>query len=113
MRQITKISNQTKQQFKFVIDGYSPVTINIQFKLSQYAWFYSLKWGVFELNNEKLVCSLNLLRQFKNIIPFGIFIYHPQKLDPCDINDFTVNGFEFYMLDESDIETVEGYYVKS
>ena len=110
MRQITKILNQANQKFKFAVPGYDSVEITLQFKPNQDAWFISLVWGSFQVLNDRVVNSLNLLRQYKNMIPFGILIYHPDRLDPFSLEAWT-SGFEFYMLDSADIALTEAYYV--
>jgi hypothetical protein len=112
MKKIITLSNDSKQVFKFAIDGYEAVEITLEFKPSQNAWYYSILWGTFQVKNGRLVTGLNLLRQYRNIIPFGILVYHPENIDPMTIDDWTLNGYEFYMLDETDIAAVEDYYVK-
>lgn len=113
MRQITTLNDEYKQKFKFPISGYSDVFISIEFKPNQFAWFMNLTWDDFVLNNERLGVHPNLLRQFRNILKFGICITHPAHLDPYDRTAW-LNGWSFYMLDEDDIEYVEDtFYVRS
>lgn len=112
MKKIVTLSNDSKQVFKWAIDGYDAAEISVEFKQSQNAWFYSILWGDFQVKNGKVVTGLNLLRQYRNLIPFGILVYHPEMLDPMTIDDWTVNGYEFYMLDATDLDLVEEVYVK-
>jgi hypothetical protein len=112
MRQITTLNNFYKQVFRVSIDGYSAVEISLEFKPQQYAWFMSLTWGDFSLNNERVAIAPNLLRQFKNILPFGIMISNNVTIvDPFSV-DAWLSGLEMYLLSESELDDVEAVYVK-
>jgi hypothetical protein len=109
--QITALNDQPKQTFRIVVDGYDTATISLEFKPQQYGWFISIAWGSFELKNERVATSPNLLRQFKNIIPFGILIEGIEAIDPLKLDSWVTDN-KMYILNESDLETVEGLYVK-
>lgn len=112
MRKITTLNNFYKQIFRVSIDGYSAVEISLEFKPQQFAWFVSLTWGTFSLNNERVAISPNLLRQFKNIIPFGIMISNTTAvIDPFS-KDSWLEGWEMYILSEDELVEVEAIYVK-
>lgn len=111
MIQITTLDDSYKQILSFLIDGYDAIAITLEFKPLQYSWFISLTWGVFSLNNEIVVVSPNMLRQFKDIIPFGIAISGPDAIDPF-AKDSWLNGWNFYILDETDMDYVEALYVR-
>jgi hypothetical protein len=108
---ISALNDRPKQTFKAVIDGYDTATITIEFKPEQFGWFMSIVWGTFELYNERVATSDNILRQFKNIIPFGILIEGVNAIDPLTIDSWLTDN-KFYMLDQADIEEVEALYVK-
>jgi hypothetical protein len=111
MRQITNLSDAYKQVFRFPIDGYSAVEILLEFKPQQYAWFMSLTWGTFSLNQERVAIAPNLLRQFKNIIPFGVQVSNVDAIDPFS-NDAWLTGWEIYILDDTELDDIEALYVK-
>jgi hypothetical protein len=102
MRQITAISNEYKQTFKFPISGYDSVQFTLEFKPNQYSWFMSIVWGTFILNNDHIAVSNNLLAQFKNIIPFGVSVYGPDYVDPFSV-DAWISGWTFNILDSTEI----------
>lgn len=111
MRQIEKLDDTAKQVFRVSIDGYDEVEISLEFKPLQYAWFMSLTWGTFSLNNERVAISPNLLRQFQNILPFGIQISNVDAIDPFS-KDAWLSGWEMYILSEDELVEVEALYVK-
>ena len=108
---ISVLNDRPKQTFKAVIDGYDTAAITLEFKPEQLGWFMSIVWGTFEMYNERLATSPNLLRQFKNIIPFGILIEGTEGIDPLKIDSWLTDN-KFYMIDQADIEEVETLYVK-
>lgn len=109
MRQIEGLTNDPKQQFFAVIEGYDVATITLEFKPNQYSWFISVQWGTFAINNELVSCSPNLLRQFRNMIPFGIGIYGVNQIDPISIDSWITTN-QFFILDKNDIQDIEGIY---
>jgi hypothetical protein len=111
MRKINNLNDAYKQVFSISIEGYSAVEISLEFKPQQYAWFMSLTWGSFSLNQERVAISPNLLRQFKNIIPFGILVSSINLVDPFSV-DAWLTGWEINILDQSELELVEAVYVK-
>lgn len=106
MNQITTLNDGYKQQFRYVISGYDAVEITLEFRPQQYSWFMNVVFGNFQVYNERVAISPNLLRQFKNKIPFGILVTGPDAIDPF-ANDSWLNGWNFYMLDQADILDIE------
>jgi len=103
------LSSDAKQNFLAPITGYDPVDITIEYKPSQYGWFISLVWGNFSINNERISISPNLLRQFKNVLPFGILISGFQAEEPIFITSWLENN-KFVILDQNDLSMIELRY---
>lgn len=107
MNQITALTDDPRQSLTISLDDNSKVSFSLVFREQQQGWFYSLIYGEFSLNNRRLVTSPNILRQFKNIIPFGIFIDSTDNLDPAFLEDFSSGRILFYVLNSEDVLTVE------
>lgn len=103
------LSSDAKQNFQAPITGYDSVDITIEYKPSQYGWFISLVWGDFSINNERISISPNLLRQFKNVLPFGILISGFQAEEPVFITSWLENN-KFVILDQNDLSMIELRY---
>ena len=106
MKEITILNDAPKQTFKFTIDGYDYVEVYIEFKPQQYSWFFNLTWGNFSLFGERVAVSPNLLRQFKDLIPFGIMISGEDGLDPFAIDSWVTKN-KFYFLSADEVLTIE------
>lgn len=106
MNQITSLTTDPKQQFNAVISGYNTAQIYIEYKPQQFGWFMNLVWGNFSVNNLRLAVGPNILRQFKNQIPFGIAISGVGNIDPLNQTDWVSNN-GFFILTSDDVAAVE------
>jgi len=113
MRQITTLNNSSHQQFDFALEGYDSVRVYLEFKPQQYGWFMTLTWGSFVLSNERLSVSDNLLRQFRDMIPFGIMITGIDAIDPSSIDSWIDNNFFYFLTADEVLEVEATAYVRS
>ena len=112
MIEITALTNSPKQRFNLVIEGYDVAKIYLEFKSQQEGWFISLDWGdSFSIKNERVSTSPNLLRQFKNILPFGLLISGVDAIDPVTIDSW-VQTNKMYLIEETELDDIEALYVK-
>jgi hypothetical protein len=107
MIQITEITDESKQKHLLEIEGFEKATLYLEFKPNKNAWFFSLEWQTFSTYNIQLVKNYNLLRQFKNIIPFGIAIYTKSGQDPMTDDAFSSGDAEFFLLTASEVLELE------
>jgi hypothetical protein len=112
MIEITALTNSPKQKFNLVIDGYDVAKIYLEFKPQQEGWFLSLNWGdSFSIKNERVSTSPNLLRQFKNILPFGLLISGTDEIDPITIDSW-VKTNQMILIEQGELDDIEALYVK-
>ena len=89
-----------------------PALVNVKLqpeatrKPQQFGWFMNLVWGNFSVNNLRLAVGPNILRQFKNQIPFGIAISGVGNIDPLNQTDWVSNN-GFFILTSDDVAAVE------
>lgn len=107
MLQINNLTNNAFQQF--TLTGIPGVQINILLKFFPRVqrWFMDVTYGTFQANGIAVVCSPNLLRQWKNIIPFGIACTNINDLDPYTVTDFSGGESLLFLLDSSDVAAIE------
>lgn len=90
-------------------DG-SQVTMTLYFIEMQRSWFIRvLTYADFEANYIKVVNSPNLLRQFRNIIPFGLACNSQDNRDPMFRRDFLTDACSLFLLSESEVQAYEDY----
>ena len=111
MNQITEITSEPQQQHFLIIEGnYDKATLTLEYKPNLNAWFYSLVWQTFSIYNQQLCRGPNIIRQFKNQLPFGIGIVTKNNLDPMTDDEFTNGNTSFYLLNSDDVTSVETYF---
>jgi hypothetical protein len=102
MYEITGITNDYKQKLFLEVENFDRAEFTIYFKPNQYAWFFDLVWQDFSVKNQQLVMSPNILRQYRNIIPFGISCVNNSTIDPVVVEAFVLDT-KLYFLDTFDV----------
>lgn len=110
MREITGLTNDSKQRYEMVLDDNSIVELVLEYVDTNSSWLFSVSRNDFAVNQRNLVVGPNVLRQFKNYIPFGLLVESADLLDPAFIDDFEKNRISLYILDEGDVTFVEDEY---
>jgi hypothetical protein len=93
----------------------TPITDGIiEFKLTYrpaiQMWFIDITFGTFILKGMRVCASLNLLHQYKKILPFGLFIHIADGVEPFLINDFSIGRVIIYILDSTEKDSIDTYY---
>lgn len=99
----------TQNKVMNLADG-SQITITMAFVPMQKSWVIRyLEYGDFIVRNVKMVKNPNILRQFKNIIPFGIAIDSTQDRDPMFVEDFSTQTFSMFILSREEVQAYEDF----
>lgn len=84
------------------------VQMTVYFIPMQYGWFItSLTYQGFVLNGLRITNNLNMLRQWKDVIPFGLACASTQDREPSQQQDFSSGASNLYILSQSDVEAYE------
>lgn len=114
MYQFTALSNEPKQQITKILDDNSRVIFTFEYKPNQLGWFFGFEYGDYNYQNIRLVTSYNILRAYREYLPFGLRCETLDGEEPMDLNDFASGYATVYLLTPADIEAIEGnYYVKT
>ena len=107
MLAVNSLTNDPTQQF--VLNGIPGIQISITLRFMPriQIWNMDVSWGTFTALGIPVLCSPNLLRQWRRIIPFGIACTDIYKLDPYTVNDFAVGDASFFLLNADDVAAVE------
>ena len=110
-QQVTGISSDPAQTFSLTLEDGSSVQFTLVYRVQQLGWFYDLTWGTFVLNGQRLVTGPNMLRQYQNIIPFGLGCVTSDLGEPLNQTDFTSGYATLFLLDSAGVgETEMAYY---
>lgn len=84
------------------------IQLTLNFRSNQRCWFYSISGSNgFTLNNRRLVNSPNMLRQFRNVVKFGLACNVSDGGEPWFLNDFQNGRVKIYELSSADVSKVE------
>ena len=70
-------------------------------------WVYSIAKGDFVVQNARFCVSPNILRQYSNVINFGLMVYATDLIDPYLQIDFTSGRIAVYVLNEQEVKDIE------
>lgn len=110
MLYINKITNDPQQSITLTGIPGATIAMTLRFMPRVQSWVMGITYNAESINGIGVVTSLNLLRQFKNNLPFGIACLRTDGLDPYTVNDFSFQTANLYLLDSSDIAAIEAGY---
>jgi hypothetical protein len=109
MNKINSLTGDANQSMTLKLEDGTFVNFTLSYFSSQDGWYYSLSYGNFSLSNRRLVVNPNLLRAYRNILPFGIACNTTDGYEPIFQNDFSSGRASFFLLNSSDVIAVEEY----
>lgn len=114
MNKVNGITEQPAQILGLVLEDGSRATLSLYYRPQQNGWFYDLAWPgpaslpvPFQVQNRRLVTAGNMLRQFRDVIPFGLACFTPDNSDPMTQNSFVDGSAELVLLNAADVAVVE------
>jgi hypothetical protein len=107
MIQIDNLSDDADQTTEVVLDDGSVVQFEFNFLPAVQLWMMNVTYGSFQANGITLVSHPNILREFRNNIPFGLALTSADGFDPLDISDFISGRIVLYVLTQSDVADLE------
>ena len=111
MTYLNVITDAPKQEHTFVLPDGRKVDFLLEHRENQSGWFYSVSVdtpsGRWRAENRRLVTHPNMLRAFSRIIRFGLACVTEDNNEPIFISDFVIGRASLYLLDETDISSVE------
>lgn len=114
MFKFTQLANEPKQEIKMILDNSNTVTFYFEYKPNQLGWFFGFQYNDINYQNIRLTTTYNVLRAYRNYLPFGLRCDTLDGEEPLDINDFSTGYATVYLLTKADVEAIEGnYYVKT
>lgn len=110
MKLIQGITDAPNQTFVLQLADGSQATLALEYRSQQLAWFYSLTYGTKVINGRRLVTSPNVLRQFRNLLPFGLGVLMPNAVEPENQNVFLTGVGAIVLLSAEEVAQTEATY---
>lgn len=107
MNLLTGFSDSPNQSTVITLDDGSSATIVLYFRAQQKGWFYDLIYGEFSLLGQRLVCGENIIRQFRDQVPFGLAVLSESRRDPSKITSLSSRETVIILLNSEDVNLIE------
>jgi len=111
MKQLDGLTDSAAQTFNLVLDDGTIATMNLYFRPNQLAWFYDISYNAnnttFTAAGRQVVTSPNMVRQFRNQIPFGLAVTYQSNGEPTGQEDWVNGNATMYLLNQVDVGMVE------
>ena len=108
------INDSSPQQLAIQLPDGTTVTWTLTYVPQQLGWFFNLSWDgqtpAFVINGNRLVTYPNILRQYRNLIPFGLTIATIDGSEPTWQETFIDGTTTVVLLDEADVIAIEGAF---
>lgn len=112
MFKINNITNRPSQNQVLVLPDGTQITFQIYYSSTQQGWFITnLVYATKNFTSQgiRITTSPNILRQFKNQIPFGLTCVTSNGQEATQIQDFQSGFATLYILSEDDVQTYERF----
>ncbi len=105
MIKVTNISSDAHQKTTVLLADNTSLVITLDFLPATQRWVVGISRDTFSAKSIPLCVHPNLLRSFRQVIPFGLSCVASDGVDPFDINDFDTGRIELYVLDNTNGES--------
>lgn len=110
MYQLTSLGNEPRQQIIMIVNENIRVPFNFEYKENQMGWFFGFQYGDVNYQNIRLTTSYNILRAYRNWLPFGLRCDTADDEEPMSIDDFVSGYATVYLLTKEDVQAIESNY---
>lgn len=104
---ISNLTNFANQITLLQLEDGSAVTLELIYQGTTERWIANVSYGTRAFNGIGICCFPNIMRQWRNVIPFGIACTTADQTDPVSINDFLTGRASVYLLSAADVLEIE------
>lgn len=107
---VNNITANSKQAQNVLLPDGTSITVRFEYKPLQSGWFFTeITYGNFTLHGLRMCTAPNILRQFRNMIPFGIMVATQNNAEPTQQMDFFSGFAQMYVLTKDEIAQMETF----
>ena len=107
MKQITEFTSSSYQTCNLPLETREVVNFKLFFSPTQNSWYFDFSYNDVVSNGNKLVLGANILRAFKNRIPFGLMVAADNNIEPFAIDDFSTGRVQVFVLNQEEKDQLE------
>lgn len=114
MFKFDNLSNEPKQEIIKILNDNLRIPFTFEYKANQLGWFFGFTYNGETYSNIRLTTCYNILRAYRNWLPFGLRCDTLDGEEPMEIDDFSSGYASVYLLTKDDVKAIEGnFYAKS
>lgn len=107
MRQLDNFTDAADQLILFNLDDGSLLQMRFIYRPGIQRWMVSVSHPLLTLNNFDVCLGPNILRQWKNLVSFGIAVLSDANIDPTQLTDFQDGTVTVNILSAVEVQAVE------
>lgn len=106
MREFVGLTDLPKQSIKMQVENGDIVKVSFYYKENQQGWFFDIEYNNFSCKTTQLTNCPNIIRQFQNVLPFGISCSVNDGGEPWFLNDFLTGRVRVFLLNEDEVNYI-------
>lgn len=107
MNIITSLTSYPNQRHQLVLENRESADFHLYYHGRTMSWNYDIAYNDLVINGCKVVLTPNALRQFKNIIPFGLMFFSDGDVEPFRLDDFSSGRIKMAVLNKEEVRQIE------
>lgn len=109
MTRVDNLTDAADQTATLILPDNTAATMRLRFHPRTQRWVADVGYATknFQVNGLNLCCFPNVMRPWREIIPFGLAFMTADFTDPFQLQDFATGRVAVYLLDSSDVASVE------
>jgi hypothetical protein len=104
---IDNLTDSADQNTQVVLADGSILALEFVFRPTTQRWTVNVSHPLLTVNGISLCVHPNILRSWRNLVPFGLGCSSSDGVDPFDVEDFADGRVTMYVLDQADVSGVE------
>lgn len=111
MNSIDNITDDANQLITVVLDDGTNVLLNLVYRPAVQRWTVDVAHGTFIVNGINITVNPNFMREWRNVIPFGLGCTTTDGGDPVYLEDFVNGRATLHILTAADVAAIESTYL--
>lgn len=107
MTTVTGLTSQSTQSSFLTLDDGALVAIYMTYCPQQRGWFANISWSDWSITGMRLCAAPNILRQWKDRIPFGLALLTTDDSEPMSQDAFSSDFARLILLNSADVASVD------
>ena len=107
MQIITTLTSHPNQIHRLVLEDNETADFRLYYSARMQSWYFDITYKDWSANGVKIVLHPNILRQFRNIIPFGLSFSTDSYVEPFEVECFKSGRVQVGILNKEEVSLVE------